>query len=431
MKQSHEHTLKLEKIVGGGQALGTLDDGRKAFVWGGLPGEIVAIRETKRKSKYIEGIVTEIEKMSEERVAPADPESYLSTSPWQIFDFAAEQRHKIELVREAFTLHNLTLDDFDIYSDDQIYHYRNKVEFSWYGSELENGEEKLDLAFFRRGSKGKIIVDNCALLPNEMMAVARQIRDALQEKRITARELKTLLIRCDAQKNCVWQLYVKDENFAALSEEDAKNFSAQGGEVIFSDPRSPASRITKRLAAFGDTALSDQILGIHFNYPAESFFQINLPVYEQSLSDIKKFVDASKPLVDLYSGVGTIGLTVGGQQTTLVEINEPAVAEMRRNITKLGSSAQAVLAASEHALDYISSDATIIVDPPRAGLHENVTEKLLEAAPQRIIYLSCNPVTQARDCQRLSEQYDISFNRAYNFFPRTPHIEHLVVLDKK
>ena len=241
MKQSHEHALTLEKIVGGGQALGTLDDGRKAFAWGGLPGETVAIRETKRKSKYVEGIVTEVKKMSEERVAPADPESYLSTSPWQIFDFAAEQRHKIELVREAFTLHNLTLDDFDIYSDGQIYHYRNKVEFSWYGSELESGEEKLDLAFFRRGSKGKIIVDDCALLPNEMMAVARQIRDALQEKHITARQLKTLLIRCDAQKNCVWQLYVKDENFAALSEEDAKNFSAQGGEVIFSDPRSPAS----------------------------------------------------------------------------------------------------------------------------------------------------------------------------------------------
>ena len=430
MKQSHEHTLKLEKIVGGGQALGTLDDGRKAFVWGGLPGEIVAIRETKRKSKYVEGIVTQVEQASEERIAPADPESYLSTSPWQIFDVAAEQRHKIELVREAFTLHNLTLDDFDIYSDDQIYHYRNKVEFSWYGSECENGEEKLDLAFFRRGSKGKIVVDDCALLPKDMMVLARQIRDTLQEKRITARELKTLLIRCDAQKNCVWQLYVKDENFAVLSEEDAKNFSAQGGEVIFSDPRSPASRITKRLAAFGDTALSDQILGITFNYPAESFFQINLPVYEQSLRDIKTFVDPTKPLVDLYSGVGTIGLTVGGEQTTLVEINEPAVEEMRRNITKLGSSAQAVLAASEHALDYISTDATIIVDPPRAGLHENVTKKLLEAAPQRIIYLSCNPVTQARDCQRLSEQYSIFFNRAYNFFPRTPHIEHLVVLDK-
>ena len=135
-------------------------------------------------------------------------------------------------------------------------------------------------------------------------------------------------------------------------------------------------------------------------------------------------------VLDLYSGVGTIGLTIGGDNVTLVEINEHAVREMERNIAELGRKATAILAPSEQTLDHITSDKTIIVDPPRAGLHENVTEKLLEAAPQRIIYLSCNPVTQARDCQRLSDQYSISFNRAYNFFPRTPHIEHLVVLDK-
>jgi 23S rRNA (uracil1939-C5)-methyltransferase len=90
-----------------------------------------------------------------------------------------------------------------------------------------------------------------------------------------------------------------------------------------------------------------------------------------------------------------------------------------------------VLAASEDALDYITHDATVILDPPRAGLHEKVTEKLLEAAPQRIIYLSCNPVTQARDVARLAEKYGIRHHQGYNFFPRTPHIEHLVILDKK
>jgi 23S rRNA (uracil1939-C5)-methyltransferase len=431
MKQTRKHTVKLDAIVGGGQALGTLDDGRKALVWGGLPGETVTIRETKHKSKYIEGVVESIEQASSERIEPADPESYLSTSPWQIMNFAAEQRHKVDLVRQAFTLHDLTLGEFDIFSDENMYHYRNKVEFSWYSDALDDGSETLDLAFFRRGSKGKIIIDECALLPDSMMALAYQIRDALHAQQITARSLKTLLIRCDASGNCVWQLYVKDEDFAAINDEIASKLNAQGGEVIYSDPRSPASRITKRLAQSGDITLSDTILGVDFKYPAESFFQINLPIYEQSLRDIQQFVDHAKPLVDLYSGVGTIGLTVGSGRTTLIEINEPAVEEMRRNIARLNSNAQAVLAASEHALDHISADATIIVDPPRAGLHEKVVEKLLEAEPQRIIYLSCNPVTQARDTQLLSEKYAISYNRAYNFFPRTPHIEHLVVLDKK
>jgi len=82
-------------------------------------------------------------------------------------------------------------------------------------------------------------------------------------------------------------------------------------------------------------------------------------------------------------------------------------------------------------LEHLTSDAVIIVDPPRAGLHEDVVNKLLETTPARVIYLSCNPVTQARDVARLAEKYGVKHHMGYNFFPRTPHIEHLVVLDLK
>jgi 23S rRNA (uracil1939-C5)-methyltransferase len=131
--------------------------------------------------------------------------------------------------------------------------------------------------------------------------------------------------------------------------------------------------------------------------------------------------------------VGTIGLTIGGDNITMVEINEHAVREMERNITALQreNAAKAILAPSEQVLENITADATIIVDPPRAGLHEDVVKKLIEVQPARIIYLSCDPVTQARDVARLAEKYGIRAHRGYNFFPRTPHIEHLVVLDLK
>ena len=106
---------------------------------------------------------------------------------------------------------------------------------------------------------------------------------------------------------------------------------------------------------------------------------------------------------------------------------------MKHNIKALDrdKNAQAILASSENALEYITSDSTIIVDPPRVGLHENVIDKLLETTPERIIYLSCNPVTQSRDVAKLSDKYGIRYHQGYNFFPRTPHIEHLVVLDLK
>ena len=422
-------TVTLDTIVGGGQTLGTLEDGRKLFTWGGLPREKVHVQLTKKKSTFVEGIVTEVITKSNERIEPSDPESYLSTSPWQIMSFDAEQHYKAALIEEAFELHDIVLPDpIDVFTDGVTSHYRNKVEFSWYGDQ-SSGTENLHLAFFRRGSKGKIIVSDSSLLPAPMMRLALEIRDLLQSGGVTARELKTLLIRCDSEKNCVWQLYVKDMPCHFLPLFESAQLSAKGGEVIYSNPKSPASVITERLASYGNIVLQDTILDIPFRYATEGFFQVNLPVYEQALRDMKQWIPEDKPSVDLYSGVGSIGLTIGSSQVTLVEINEHAVREMKRNIAELKIEATPVLAASEQALDYITQEATIIVDPPRAGLHEDVVKRLLEMKPSRIVYLSCNPVTQARDVARLAEAYGIRAHRGYNFFPRTPHIEHLVILD--
>ena len=426
----------MEKIVGGGQAIGTLDDGRKAFVWGGLPKELVTIRVTKKKSHFVEGVMTEIIEKSPERITPRDENSYLSTSPWQIMPMSSEQFQKISLIEEAFSLHNITLPEkIKVFSDGVEFNYRNKVEFSWFGDKTDDDEkETLDLAFFKRGGKGKVVVDGTSLAHPSINKLAIEIRDLLREKPIVARQLKTLLIRSDQQGNAVWQLYVKDKIENLISDDEAKLLSAAGGEIIYSDPKSPASRITERLNKFGDTTLSDMILGVAFNYACEGFFQINIPVYEKALSDMKAWINCNEKLstLDLYSGVGTIGLTIGGDDVTLVEINEHAVAEMQRNITKLNRpNAKAILAPSEKSLEYITGKQIVIVDPPRAGLHSDVTNRLLETEPPRIIYLSCNPVTQARDVSLLQEKYEIVHHQGYNFFPRTPHIEHLVVLDKK
>ena len=425
----------MEKIVGGGQAIGTLDDGRKAFVWGGLPKELVTIRVTKKKSHFVEGVVTEIIEKSPERITPRDENSYLSTSPWQIMPMSSEQSYKALLIEEAFLLHNITLPEkIEVFSDGVEFNYRNKVEFSWFGDKTDDDEkETLDLAFFKRGGKGKVVVDGTSLAHPSINKLAIEIRDLLRTKPIVARQLKTLLIRSDQQGNAVWQLYVKDKIENLISDDEAKLLSAAGGEIIYSNPKSPASRITERLNKFGDTTLSDTILGVAFNYACEGFFQVNIPVYEKALSDMKAWINCNEklPILDLYSGVGTIGLTIGGDDVTLVEINEHAVAEMQRNIAKLNRpSAKAILAPSEKSLECITGEQIVIVDPPRAGLHAYVTNRLLETEPPRIIYLSCNPVTQARDVSLLKEKYKIVHHQGYNFFPRTPHIEHLVVLDK-
>lgn len=429
-KKLPEVTVTLERIIGGGQTIGTLPEGKKCLVWGGLPGEEVKVQVTKKKSSFVEGYVTEVIKASSERIEPRDPDSYLSTSPWQIMDFTSEGHYKAALIEEAFELHDIVLPaPITVWSDGTEFAYRNKVEYSfWYDTE----KEALDLAFFRRGTHGKITVENTSLAAPAINDAAKFALQGLRELAIDGRTLKTLLIRCNRAGDVAWQLYVKDEDFEAekvLSRTVAPEVIC--AEIIYSNPKSPASVITKRLAATSDRILTDTILDVPFRYATEGFFQINLPVYEQALTDMKQWVEPGKPVVDLYAGVGTIGLTIGGDNVTLVEINEHAVREMEQNITELSKTgAKAILAASENALDVVTGDATIVLDPPRAGLHEKVVEQLLESAPQRIIYLSCNPVTQARDVARLAEKYGIKHHIGYNFFPRTPHIEHLVVLDK-
>lgn len=423
--------LRLDKIVGGGQALGTLESGKKMLVWGGLPDEVVEAQVTKKKSTLNEGYVTTVIEASPQRVQPKDPESYLSTSPWQIMTPEAEQHYKAALIEEAFELHNIVLPNpIEVYTDNRLYEYRNKIEFSWW---WDNDKSQLDLAFFRRGSKGKIPVEGTSLASPEISRVATKLRDTLRARDSQARDLKTVIVRSSESGQATMQLYTTNEEFTPLSNNEIEDLGVAGFELIFSNPKSPASVITKKIQTWGNTTLTDTVLGTPFRYATEGFFQINLPVYEQALIDMKDWVDTSKPTLDLYSGVGSIGLTIGSSDLTLVESNESAVREMKRNITELdrNNEARAILAASEDVVGYISKDSTIIVDPPRAGLHDKVVSRLIDEKPERIIYLSCNPATQARDVMKLGDTYGVRWHKGYNFFPRTPHIEHLVILDLK
>ena len=430
MKQLQYETISLEKVVGGGQTLGRLKDGKKVFVWGGLPGETVTVQLTKSKKNFAEGIVTEVISASEHRVAPRDPESFLSTSPWQIYDFDTEQHYKSALIEEAFELHDIVLPEpITVKTNDQQYEYRNKVEFSFW---WDTDSDQLELAFFQRGGHGKIPVAGTSLALPAITEASQRILVMLRQTAIEGRNLKTLLIRCSQAGEVSAQLYLKDKSAAAAIPEAAlKSLHLAAIELIHSDYRSPASVITERLLSIGATSLNDIILDVPFQYATEGFFQVNIPLYESALRDMQAFIPSNSPVIDMYSGVGSIGLTIGGDNPTLIEINDYAVSEMRRNIEKLGKKATVVHASSETALEYISRDAIVIVDPPRAGLHEKVIDELLVKRPRRILYLSCNPVTQARDVALLAEIYGIKAHSGYNFFPRTPKIQHLTVLQKK
>jgi 23S rRNA (uracil1939-C5)-methyltransferase len=411
----------IEKLVHGGQGLGTLPDGRKVFVWGALPGEKVQVRILKGKRSYAEAIVEAVLEPSPLRIAPREA-NYLATSPWQILPVEAENDYKHRIVTELFTQAHVPLPEFTMTAVGDDWHYRNKMEYSFWGD-----EDGLHLALHNRGSHRKSIVEGSELALPAIDAAARAIVAELQKHDVRAGDLKTIIVRCSQDGTAVVSLFVKPETFVELN----LPAGVQGLRVYHSNPKSPASVPTKLLYEKGDAQLHDTLLDRQFTYDVDSFFQVNLPVFEAALQRIKEYCVNADEIVDMYAGAGSIGLSVANKKVGLVEL-DPATADMARvNAQASAIDARVIEASTEKVLDYIVPDLPVIFDPPRAGLHDKVVARTLEVKPPQVIYLSCNPATQARDLAALAPAYDIAYFEAFNFFPHTPHIETLAVLQKK
>jgi len=150
----------------------------------------------------------------------------------------------------------------------------------------------------------------------------------------------------------------------------------------------------------------------------------------------QQYIKNQNKVVDLYSGVGTIGLTVAGDKNlTLVEVDKFAHGELLNNIETVKSSTgnlniTGILAKSETIYDHITHDSAVIVDPPRSGCDSKLIDTINQKLPEKLVYLSCNPITQVRDLERLTQNYQITDVTGYNFFPHTPHVECLTLLER-
>jgi 23S rRNA (uracil1939-C5)-methyltransferase len=410
--------LTIDKLVHGGQGMGVLKDGRKAFIWNTLPGEVVRARLTRTKKDFVEGIAEEIISPSAHRIEPKE-DIYLATSPWQIMSLEYENIQKALIVSETFSREHVELPDFSMLSDNVPFGYRNKIEFSFYGD-----DSGLHYAFFNRGSHQKQIVTESALALPQINSAAKEFLQELNTHTIRAGDLKSVIFRCDQNGDVVAALFVKPETFVELKKPKA----IKGLKVYHSNPKSPASVLTKLIYQEGTTTLTDELNGTPITYDVCGFFQVNLPVFEMALKEIADATKNETKKVDMYSGVGTIGLAIGNTKT-LVELDKANIDMANHNAKN--QDVDVVHASTEKALQYIESDVALIVDPPRSGLHKDVIERILSVKPPLICYLSCNPATQARDVALLKDSYKIASFTGYNFFPKTPHIETLVILERQ
>lgn len=416
--------VRIERLVEGGQGMGRADDGRVCFAWNTLPGELVRVRVTKNKKTHIEGIAEEIVEPSPHRIAPQE-RVWLSTSPWQHMNFAVEGKYKAELATETFR----RVGGFEVelgeeaVTDGVAFGYRNKMEWSFAFGEDEN----LSLAVIERAGRDRLPVEQSLLAQDALNRVSARYVTWANEKQIPLRSLKSLIVRTSTKGEALVGLFIKDR----LSLVSPKVEGVVGASIFYSTHKSPASVVTDVLDEQGSEYMETVIGGRTFSHGLFSFLQVNIPLYERALAAMKVWNDTSLPLVDMYSGIGSIGLSLASQRQalTLVEIDEQAAACARMNAARLHPDARVVCAPSEAALAEIVHDAVVVVDPPRVGLHPNVLKRLLEVRPRRIIYLACDVATQARDLAALREVYAIKHMELFNFFPRTPHVECLVVLE--
>lgn len=421
-------TVSIEKLVYGGQGLGRVDN-KVYFVWNALPGEVVEVQVVKKKKNFCEGFAVRVLQSSTQRTAPVEAH-YDSCSPWQILSPRDEQLWKVQLAKDSY-YHLQTLPQIQqLQMNDDLQHYygyRNKIEYSF--THTETGE--LTFAFFKRGTHWRQPIELCQLASPAINRTAITILAWLKTLPVTDRALKSLIILSNEQDQTVAALFVRDEDFPVTTL--PKLDQSVGFTVYFSNPRSPAAVPTTVLAQTGTTTIISHILGNPFTHDVNGFFQVNIPIFEQAVQAIQPFVAGNDAVVDFYGGVGSISLPLRHtiKQCLIVDSNVAAITEAQQNCQALAAEQfTATCAPAEKMTNVFARDQVVIVDPPRAGLHDDVTAALINVKPKRIIYLSCNVSTQARDLERLLPEYQLHYAQLFNFFPRTPHIEGLCVLDR-
>jgi len=413
-----------EKLTADGKGLSHWQE-KALFAVGPLPGETAWMKIDRHHKTYVEASVKRFTETLPQR-SPATEDHYLSCSPWQGVDYDYQLELKQGMLTDAFARQEVKIAAAVVGAPDRQ-HYRNKLEFS-----LRPGEDdKLQLAFHERGSVTELIAapTGCILGTPAMNKAAIALLAKLNTLPEAALAQSIIVRQSQASKAVIGVVMVSESVTADWSKLGTAKLAGVGVA------RRVDHETMDLLWSQGTLELEETIGDLKLTYPWEAFFQVNPPAFAQALQAIAKAVKPGAHVLDLYGGVGTIGLSVAATAASVLGIEISPVATRLAEVnarTNNITNYQAMTSPSEHLDGAVFKDIdTVIVDPPRAGLHRRVIDRLLEVLPERIIYLSCNPITQARDLARLTEAYTPGTVTGFDFYPDTLHLESLVVLERR
>lgn len=474
MKRGDELTVRLEKSAYEGKCIAHVD-GMVVMVRGGVPGDESRIRLSKVKKQFAEALVVDLLSPSALRTTPRCPYAdECGGCVWQHVAYDAQLDFKREHVRDALErIGGYTgLDVKPTIGSDAIYYYRNKMEFSfgekWVprhelqddsrtpGSRSERERFALGLHPPRRFDK-VLDITECHLQSERSHRIVNAVRSFCLQEGLTIYStathtgyLRNLAVRESANTGeCMVNL---------VTSEDRAEFMGRLTDHLlgqFPFITTVVNNVTKRKSqvAVGETEkiyhgpgyITERIGRRTYRISANSFFQTNTRQAERLYDLVAAMGQLTRKdqVFDLYCGTGTIALHIADEVREVVGIEavssavedarKNAVANNITNCTFLLGDLKERLLYDNRWLDGRAAPDLVIVDPPRAGMHEKVTKSLLELLPGRIVYVSCNPATQARDLALLcsSSAYRITQVQPLDMFPHTYHIENVVQLTRQ
>lgn len=456
--------VKIEAVAAEGKSLAHVD-GTVVFVEFAVPGDIVNVKVTKKKKNYMEGFILEIVKPSEDRLQPfCEHFGICGGCRWQPLPYDMQLKAKQQQVWDQLVrIGHLEIPDISpILPSDKTKYYRNKLEFTFsnkrwiYNNEDPDSltdEERLGLGFHVGKFFDKVLdIKHCSLQPEPSNEIRLFIREYAVNHNLefyNIREntgfLRNIIVRNNQVGDVMLTVcfaYDDQDKIIPMLDAIAAEFpQIKSLHYVINEKLNDSISDLDCILYKGEDAIWETMGKLKFKIGPKSFYQTNSEQAYKLYSVAKEFaaLTGNEVVYDLYTGTGTIAQFISDKASKVIGIEyvKEAIEDARinaeangiTNCTFFDGDMKDILTA-----DFIKEHGkpeVMIIDPPRAGMHPDVVKVIMEAAPERIVYVSCNPASQARDLAMMSPMYEITAVQPVDMFPHTMHVENVCALKLK
>ena len=448
-----------------GKTIAKAPDGRVIFLSNTVPGDVVDVKTGKQKKAYFEGTAIKFHKLSDKRVEPVCQHfEHCGGCKWQNMGYEHQLAYKEkEVTNNLKRIGHLELPEITpILGCEKIYFYRNKMEFSfsnsrWLTLDEINSKEEIDnknaCGFHISGMWDKILdIEKCHLQEDPSNQIRNFIKDygiANDLEFFNPREqsglLRTIMLRISSTGEImvVIQFFQEEkEKREGLLNALDEAFPQITSLMYVINGKGNDTLYDQNIILFkGRDHIFEEMEGLKFKIGPKSFYQTNSSQAYELYKITRDFANltGNEVVYDFYTGTGTIAQFVAKNAKKVIGVESvpDAIKDAKLN-AKFNNIENVEFYAGD--MKDVFNDAfikkhgipdVIITDPPRDGMHKNVVAKILEISPNRIVYVSCNSATQARDLELMKEQYNIVKTQAVDMFPQTFHVENVVLLELK